>query len=94
MQALQDGEREHRPAARRTSRRANGNELSDALVRARFVEEAAILHEHLEEVLLPEHQDMVEALPADAPEEALANSVRARSSDRCLENSRAHALRR
>jgi hypothetical protein len=84
MQALQDGEREHRPAARRTSRRANGNELSDALARARFVEEAAILHDHLEEVLLTEHQDMVEALPADAPEEALANSVPTVPSERDL----------
>jgi hypothetical protein len=44
-------------------------------------------------MLLTEHEQVVEALATHAPEEALADGVRPRGSNRCLENSRAHSLR-
>ena len=44
------------------------------------------------QVLFTEHEDMIQALPPDAAEKALAHGVRARRSDRGLEHFRADPL--
>jgi hypothetical protein len=63
--------------------------LVDALVRTGFVEVAAVFFEDPVQVLFTEHEDMIQALPPDAAEKALAHGVRARRSDRGLEHFRA-----
>jgi len=64
--------------------------LVDALMRAGVVEVAAVFDEGLVQVLFTEHQDLIQALPPHAAEEALAHGVRTRRADRGLECRRPH----
>ena len=67
------------------------NELVEALVRTRLVEVAAEFDKEREQVSLPEHQNVIEALSANTSQEALTHGVGPRSSHRSFENPRTHA---
>jgi len=56
--------------------------LPDALVRPRPVEVADVLGQHTPEVSLAEDQPVIDALPPDAAQEALADGVGPRCPDR------------
>jgi hypothetical protein len=77
------------PPSFRGGQRAAGHELFDALVKTGFVEVAAVFDQDLVQVPFTEHDDMIQALPPDAAEEALTHSIRAWCADGGLDHSRA-----
>jgi hypothetical protein len=81
MDSVQNRARDHRAASGGSGRTPQGNELPERLVRSRLVEVAAVLDEHLEQMLLTKHEHVVETLPAHAPKKSLTHGV----CPRCLD---------
>ncbi len=65
----------HTSRMRRGCRRVARGVLPDPLMRPILVEVGHVLPEHAPQVGLPQHHDVVQALPPDAAEEPLAGGV-------------------
>ena len=89
VEAAQDGHGQDRSIPD-SSGQSSGKRIRDVLLEplmgACSVEGGHIGLEHSGELLLVEDEQVIEALPAYAPQKALAVGVGARSVIRCLEN--------
>src|SRR5262245_44866629 len=75
VEPAEDRNANNRSRTRRRPRRSRRDELPNRLVRSCLVEVTAILEQHVEQMLLAEHHDLIQAFAADAAQEPLANRV-------------------